>query len=111
MKIRIPRVRGPGRCLLSTAALIALTACAPAQRASDISALQTKGAIIEVRNDRFEDIVVYFIRGGTQIALGVVPGLSRHAFAVSPAYVGGGGSVALGQSNRSRPRSTWLPAA
>lgn len=103
MRIPIPRAHGTRARLLSTAALVALTACAPARHASDVSALQGKGAIIEVRNDRFDDIVVYLIRSGTPIELGVAPAFSRRAFAVGPGWLGGGGPVALGAGKRGAP--------
>jgi hypothetical protein len=103
LRIPIPRARGKRTYRISIAAVLALTACAPGRRASDVSAFQGKGAIIEVRNDRFDDIVVYLIRSGTQIELGVAPGVSRRAFALTPARLGGGGSVALGAGKRGVP--------
>lgn len=103
MKTPISRARRTRTCRLSTVALLALTACVPVHRAFDVSAHQGKGAIIEVRNDQFDDNVVYLIRSGTQIELGIAPGLSRRAFAVSPAWLGGGGPVTLGAGKRGLP--------
>jgi hypothetical protein len=103
LRTLISRARGPLTFRLSMVAFLALTACVPARWASDVSAPQGRAAIIEVRNDQFDDNVVYLIRSGAQIELGIAPGLSRRAFAVSPAWLGGGGSVTLGAGKRGLP--------
>jgi hypothetical protein len=59
--------------------------------------------VVEIRNDEFEDVVVYLIRGGTPIPLGVVPGVSRRAFPVREAELGNGGGVELGAGRRGGP--------
>ena len=102
MRIPIPPARAIGMRRLSTVALLALSACAPT-RGPGVSALQGKGAVVEVRNDRFDDVVVYLIRGGTQIELGVAPGASRRTFTLSPSQLGNGGGVVLAAGKRGVP--------
>jgi hypothetical protein len=75
--------------------------------------LRTGAWLIEVRNDRFDDCVIYLIRGGTPIPLGVAAGLSHRTFRVDPALLAEGGGVVLGSGNvvapsrASRRRSTF----
>jgi len=59
--------------------------------------LRTGAWLIEVRNDRFDDCVIYLIRGGTPIPLGVAAGLSHRTFRVDPALLAEG--------------AEWCPAA
>jgi len=60
----------------------------------------TGAALIEVRNDQFDDCVIYLIRGGTPIPLGIAPGLSRRTFRVDSALLGEGGGIVLGGGKR-----------
>ena len=62
--------------------------------------LRTGAWLIEVRNDRFDDCVIYLIRGGTPIPLGVAAGLSHRTFRVDPALMAEGGGVVLGSGKR-----------
>lgn len=85
------------------AALTGLSACAHPNGVPGEVPLRGRGAVIEVRNDEFDDVIVYLIRGGTPIPLGVVPGLRRRAFGVSESQLGQGGGIALGTGRRGEP--------
>ena len=74
--------------------------CARASDAAHRDLVSTGAALIEVRNDQFDDCVIYLIRGGTPIPLGVAPGLSRRTFRVRPGLLGEGGGVVLGSGKR-----------
>ena len=65
--------------------------------------MRSAAAVVEVRNDRFDDLVIYLIRGGTHIELGVAPGASRRVFSLRPAELGSGGAVMLGAAKRGVP--------
>jgi hypothetical protein len=67
---------------------VAIGDCARASDAARIDLSRTGAALIEVRNDQFDDCVIYLIRGGTPIPLGIAPGLSRRTFRVDPGTVG-----------------------
>lgn len=86
------------RARLLVASMILLAACAP-RTGVGMAALRGHGAIVEVRNDGFDDLVVYLIRGGTPIELGVAPGASRRAFSLTPTELGAG-AVVLGAGKR-----------
>ena len=88
---------------LLSAALWALVACAGARSSGPAESLRGHGAVVEVRNDDFNDVVIYLIRGGTPVTLGVVPGFSRRAFPIHEGLVGGGSSVSLGSGLRGEP--------
>lgn len=62
--------------------------------------MRTGASLIEVRNDQFEDCVIYLTRGGTPIPLGVAAGLSHRTFRVDPALLADGGGVVLGSGKR-----------
>jgi len=97
------------RALVSIVALVAL-ACAGSNRGPGTASLPAHGAVIEVRNDEFDDLVVYLIRGGTRIPLGVVSGNSRRAFGLQNAQLGIGAGVALGVAKRGESISRRTPA-
>jgi hypothetical protein len=90
------------------AILMVVSACARSTGTSGAFPLRGHGAVVEVRNDEFDDVVVYLIRGGTPIPLGVVPGLTRRTFGVSESQLADGGAIALGAGARGGPvqRST-----
>lgn len=85
------------------AALTGISACAHSNSTPGEIPLRGHGAVIDVRNDEFDDVIVYLIRGGTPIPLGVVPGLQRRAFGVSESQLGEGGGIALGTGRRGEP--------
>ena len=85
------------------AALTSLSACVHSSGTPGEVPLRGHGAVIEVRNDEFDDVIVYLIRGGTPIPLGVVPGLKRRAFAVSESQLAEGAGIALGIGRRGEP--------
>jgi len=97
------------RALVSIVAVAAL-ACAGSNRGAGTASLPAHGAVVEVRNDEFDDLVVYLIRSGTPIQLGVVSGNSRRAFGLQSAQLGSGTSVALGVAKRGEPISRWTAA-
>lgn len=92
------------RPLVSILLLVA-SACASSNHISGTASLHARGAVVEVRNDEFDDLVVYLIRGGTPIPLGVVSGNSRRAFGLQNAQLGSGDGVALGVAKRGEPIS------
>ena len=74
--------------------------CARASGAAQRDLVSTGAALIEVRNDQFDDCVIYLIRGGTPVPLGVAPGLSHRTFRVGPGLLSEGGGVVLGSGKR-----------
>ena len=88
------KVHGAWAVALSLSVLF-IGACTRANPAADFASLRARGAVIEVRNEEFEDVVVYLIRSGTPIPLGTVPGLSRRALRVGEGQLGNGGGIAL----------------
>jgi hypothetical protein len=51
--------------------------------------------VVEVTNNNFEDLVVYWRKGETDVALGVVDGMTTRRFAISPALLGDGLAIKL----------------
>ena len=94
--------RGRTACLFLLA-LSAATGCAPPSREGPASALRGRGAVVEVRNDTFDDVVIYLVRGGTPIPIGVAPGMSRRALGVREGQLANGGGVALAAGKRGGP--------
>ena len=97
--------RGASRAARIQALCVALVvgetaSCARANVSAQRDLLRTGAALIEVRNDQFDDCVIYLIRGGTPIPLGIAPGLSRRTFRVDPGLLGEGGGVVLGGGKR-----------
>jgi len=98
------------RISIVSATLWALVACAGARNSGPAESLRSHGAVVEVRNDDFNDVVIYLIRGGTPITLGVVPGFGRRAFPVGEGLLGSGSSVSLGSGVRGEPiRRVTMP--
>lgn len=93
----VPRA---ARARLRLIAALVLTACASTNAAERMYSLRGRGAVVEVLNDEFDDLVIYLIRGGTPIPLGIVPGLSRRALRVFEGQLGNGGAVVLGAGQR-----------
>lgn len=84
-------------------ALMVIAACVHANPTLISAPLRGRGAVVEVRNDNFDDCVVYLIRSGTPIPLGIAPGLTRRAFAIREGELGNGGAVVLGAGKRGGP--------
>lgn len=80
--------------ILAIALVAIFSACAP--RAANRGSPRAEAAtLLEVRNDRWDDLTVYLERGGTLLKLGMVPGLSTRVLRVPAAYLPYGGSVRL----------------
>src|SRR6476469_7179605 len=94
--IRAARIRALCVALLA----VGTAGCARATNAASRDLSSTGAALIEVRNDQFDDCVIYLIRGGTPVALGVAPGLSHRTFRINPGLLGEGGGVVLGAGKR-----------
>lgn len=92
------------RALVSILAVAAL-ACAGSNRGPGTASLPARRSVVEVRNDEFDDLVVYLIRSGTPIQLGIVSGNSRRAFGLQNAQLGSGDGLALGVAKRGEPIS------
>lgn len=97
--------RGTSRAFCSCVLRIALVGVVPAGCAHGTDGarrelVRTGASLIEVRNDQFDDCVIYLIRGGTPIPLGVAAGLSHRTFRVDPALLAEGGGVVLGSGKR-----------
>ena len=94
----------PARALCMRLVFSATTVACVATRTTTVAdAARGPSAVVEVRNDRFDDLVIYLIRGGPQIELGVAPGSSRRTFVLRPAELGSGGAVVLGAAKRGVP--------
>jgi hypothetical protein len=61
-----------------------------------------EATIVEVTNNNFEDLVVYWRKGEVDIALGVATGMTTRRFAISPALRGDGLGVSLAIGPRGR---------
>jgi len=88
---------------IGIALALALTACATTHQAEYRGALRGKGAIVEIRNENFDDLVIYLIRSGTPIPLGIAPGLSRRTLPVKSGELDTGDAVALAAGKRGGP--------
>ena len=108
--IRTLRSRRRAVRTLVSILVLAASACAGSNRGPGTASFYPRAAIVEIRNDEFDDLVVYLIRGGTPIQLGVVSGNSRRAFGVHGAQLGNGAGVALGVAMRGEPISRWTAA-
>jgi hypothetical protein len=91
--------RAPLRVLV----LMALACTSACAHAGGTATLRGHGAVIEVRNDNFDDCVIYLIRSGTPIPLGVAPGLSRRTFSIRQGQLGDGGALVLAAGKRGEP--------
>ena len=97
------------RISLLSAALWALVSCAGAYRSGPGESLRARGAVVEVCNDDFNDLVIYLIRGETPVTLGVVHGFSRRMFPIHERLLGGS-SVALASALLGEPiRRVTMP--
>jgi hypothetical protein len=103
--VRVPNL--PARAefmrLASTATLFTTMACTATRTTAGAGSVLGAAAVVEVRNDRFDDLVIYLIRGGTHTELGVTPGVSRRTFVLRPADLGSSGAVVLGAAKRGVP--------
>ena len=80
--------------------LLGFGACTRANPAADLESLRRGAAVVEVCNEKFEDLVVYLIHSGDPFPLGTVPGLSCRALRAGPGQLGTGGGVALAVGRR-----------
>ena len=88
---------------LACAALITMSACARSNSVTGAEALHGRGAVVEIRNDNFDDCVIYLIRSGTPIPLGIAPGLTRRSFGIRQGLLGDGAAIVLGAGKRGGP--------
>lgn len=58
--------------------------------------MRQRAALVEVRNDKPDDVVVYVVHGGIGFRLGIVPALSSRTYEVEPSLLDGGGGLVLG---------------
>ena len=80
--------------------VLILTCCA---RTAVFHEPRRHGAIVEIQNQELDDMVVYLIRGGTPLRLGIVPGLTRRMLVVSDGQLGNGSGVSLAAARSGRP--------
>lgn len=100
-----------------------VTACVPlAGRGSHEPGPRQEVTLIEVTNNNFDDLVVYWRKGEVDIALGVANGMTTRRFIITPALLGDGMGVqlALGRRGeraghvssvfdlRPRARASWI---
>jgi hypothetical protein len=84
---RIPR-------LLVLLAMIAAPACAVGGAGAE-EGVPTPSAIIEVQNNNWADIVVYAVRNGMRMRLGMVTSMSRERFSLPASVFASSGDVQL----------------
>lgn len=87
----------------SSIALCVVAACAHQTAATPAQPLRATGALVEVHNEGFDDLVIYVIRGSMRTSLGLAPGLSRRTLSVSVPLLGNGSAVVLGAGVRGGP--------
>ena len=98
---------------LAIALLVTISASAPSVARWTPAGVQS-ATLLEVRNDRWDDLTVYLEREGSLFKLGTVRGLSTRVLEVPAAYlhnrpVFASRPCARGRSSRRSPfRSTWL---
>ena len=80
--------------ILAIALLVVAGACAP-RAAQWTSASARPATLLEVRNDRWDDLTVYLERGGALLRLGTVPGLATKVLKVPAAYLPRSGGARL----------------
>ena len=85
---------------VSTAALLAVIACASPHSLTRVGSPPAGATTIEVTNDRYDYVVVYLIHSGARFELGVVPAMSRRTFTPSASQLGTGAVVTLGAGPR-----------
>lgn len=97
-----PRIaaRRAAALLCPTATLFAVIACTSTRPVACVGSLRAAPPAIEVRNDRFDDVVVYVIRSGMPFELGVVPAVSRRVFTPSETELGAGAELSFGAGRR-----------
>ena len=100
--MRVPTLPTRGLCMRLVFAATTM-ACVATRTTTFADAARGTSAVVEVRNDRFDDLVIYLIRGGTQIELGVALGSSRRTFVLRLAELGSGAAVVLGAAKRGVP--------
>jgi len=75
------------RAMMSTIALLSLTACASLGR--ETTGHESPATTIRVRNDGFPDVNVFAVIGGVVSRLGFVPGNSSATLRVSQSLIAG----------------------
>jgi len=85
---------------VSTAALLAVIACASPHSLTRVGSPPAGATTIEVTNDRYDYVVVYIVHSGVRFELGVVPALSRRTFTPSASQLGSGVVLTLGEGPR-----------
>jgi hypothetical protein len=65
--------------------------------------LRPRAALLEVRNNEYDDDVVYVVRNGIRIRLGIVPALSSRTFEVGPSLLDDSGGLVLGTGKPGQP--------
>ena len=79
---------------LAIALLVTISASAPSVARWTPAGVQS-ATLLEVRNDRWDDLTVYLEREGSLFKLGTVRGLSTRVLEVPAAYLHNGGGVRL----------------
>lgn len=84
--------RGLGAALLAS---VLLAGCATLSNPFARHASADRPSVVEVRNDRWDDLTVYLEREGSEFRLGVVPGKGRTTLTVPDDYLRMNGWVRL----------------
>jgi hypothetical protein len=84
----------PRKRLAIAAALLVVGACAPAAQQAAFNQASNPATVF-VKNDNWNDVVVYLVRGNQRVRLGSVPSIGRAEFRLPQAYVLGVSDVTL----------------
>lgn len=79
----------------AVAAFVLLAACAPATENARTPRAATGGTTLMVKNDNWNDVTVYLLRGTTRMRIGSVVAMGRAEFRLPAAYVVGVSDVTL----------------
>ena len=74
---------------------LAMSACAPAAEHAALNTPVNSSTSITVRNQNWNDVVVYLLHGSSRVRLGTVNALSTSEFGIPGAYVLGVSDVTL----------------
>jgi hypothetical protein len=80
--------------LVSAVAVVALGACAPATEQAGFGARDSQTTLV-VKNNNWQEVVIYMMRGASRARLGSVPGMGSGRFRIAETMVNGIGDVRI----------------
>lgn len=95
--------------LAAACAALALGACAPVTEQASLSSRESQATLL-VKNNNWQEVVIYMLRGSSRARLGSVPSMGSARFRLAEMMINGTGDVRIMADPIGSPQTYTSPA-